>query len=128
MNIDERMISFIDSLDVGNPPYLNELEEYALATDVPITFSGGTEDGRIGTSFQQIKETVDNNAADTLLGFFDFGSSKMNLEMVSELSEKNILMCKVPLVEGAYTAASLLQAGVPFEAVIEQLREMDIDK
>ncbi|MCO4563139.1 phosphotransferase mannnose-specific family component IIA [Streptococcus infantarius subsp. infantarius] len=52
----------------------------------------------------------------------------MNLEMVGELSEKNILMCKVPLVEGAYTAASLLQAGVPFEAVIEQLREMYIDK
>ncbi|MCO4630310.1 phosphotransferase mannnose-specific family component IIA [Streptococcus infantarius subsp. infantarius] len=99
-----------------------------VATDVPITFSAGTEDGRIGTSFQQIKETVDNNAADTILGFFDFGSSKMNLEMVGELSEKNILMCKVPLVEGAYTAASLLQAGVPFEAVIEQLREMDIDK
>lgn len=52
----------------------------------------------------------------------------MNLEMVGELSEKNILMCKVPLVEGVYTAASLLQAGVPFEAVIEQPREMDIDK
>lgn len=40
MNIDERMISFIDSLDVGNPPYLNELEEYALATDVPIIRTG----------------------------------------------------------------------------------------
>lgn len=40
MNIDERMISFIDSLDVGNPPYLNELEEFALATDVPIIRTG----------------------------------------------------------------------------------------
>lgn len=36
MIVDERMVSFINSLDVGNPSYLNELEEYARATDVPI--------------------------------------------------------------------------------------------
>lgn len=36
MIVDERMVSFINSLDSGNPPYLNELEEYARATDVPI--------------------------------------------------------------------------------------------
>lgn len=36
MLIDERMIAFIDSLDRGNVPYLNEIEAYALKTDVPI--------------------------------------------------------------------------------------------
>ena len=36
MIVDERMVSFINSLDSGNPSYLNELEEYARATDVPI--------------------------------------------------------------------------------------------
>lgn len=36
MIVDERMVSFINSLDPGNPSYLNELEEYARATDVPI--------------------------------------------------------------------------------------------
>ena len=30
------MVSFINPLDPGNPDYLNELEEYARATDVPI--------------------------------------------------------------------------------------------
>ena len=40
MEIDERMISFIDSLDPGNPPYLNELEEYALRTGVPVIRRG----------------------------------------------------------------------------------------
>ena len=34
--IDERMKTFINSFDRGNPPYLNELETYAKATDVPI--------------------------------------------------------------------------------------------
>lgn len=36
MIVDERMITFIDSLDKGNLPYLNELEAYAIRTQVPI--------------------------------------------------------------------------------------------
>lgn len=36
MIVEERMVSFINSLDSGNEPYLNELEEYAIATFVPI--------------------------------------------------------------------------------------------
>lgn len=36
MIIDERMCAFIDSLDKGNTPFLDELEEYALQTQVPI--------------------------------------------------------------------------------------------
>ena len=36
MIIDERMSAFIDSLDSGNPAWLNEIEKYALDTQVPI--------------------------------------------------------------------------------------------
>ena len=36
MIIDERMATFINSLDTGNAPYLNELERYAKKTNVPI--------------------------------------------------------------------------------------------
>ena len=36
MIVDERMVSFINSLDAGNPSYLNELEAYARQTEVPI--------------------------------------------------------------------------------------------
>ena len=34
--LDERTVTFINSLDPGNPPYLDELEKYALETYVPI--------------------------------------------------------------------------------------------
>ncbi|MCR4750099.1 MAG: O-methyltransferase [Lachnospiraceae bacterium] len=34
--VDERTVSFINSLDPGNPAYLDELEKYALETFVPI--------------------------------------------------------------------------------------------
>ena len=36
MIIDERMSAFIDSLDSGNPAWLNEIEKYALDAQVPI--------------------------------------------------------------------------------------------
>ncbi|MBR4731497.1 MAG: O-methyltransferase [Lachnospiraceae bacterium] len=36
MIIDPRMATFIDSMDPGNPPYLDELEKEAIAGDVPI--------------------------------------------------------------------------------------------
>ena len=36
MIIDERLATFINSLDTGNAPYLNELERYAKKTNVPI--------------------------------------------------------------------------------------------
>lgn len=34
--VDERTVSFINSLDSGNPEYLDMLEQTAIATDVPI--------------------------------------------------------------------------------------------
>lgn len=36
MIIDERMMTFIDSLDRGNTPFLDELEKYALQNRVPV--------------------------------------------------------------------------------------------
>lgn len=36
MIIDERMSAFINSMDKGNTPFLDEIEEYALQTQVPV--------------------------------------------------------------------------------------------
>lgn len=36
MIVDERMVAFINSFDKGNTPFLNEIEKYAIATEVPI--------------------------------------------------------------------------------------------
>ena len=36
MIIDERMAAFIDSLDKGNTPFLDEIEKFAIETEVPI--------------------------------------------------------------------------------------------
>ena len=99
-----------------------------VAKDISITYVGGTEDGSIGTSFDQVQAVVEQNDKDTLLGFFDLGSAKMNLEMVADFTDEEILINSVPIVEGAYTAAALLQAGTDLEAIKSQLTELTINK
>lgn len=99
-----------------------------VAKDVPITFVGGTEDGGIGTSFDQVQAIVDKNPEERLLAFYDLGSARMNMELVADFSDKELLIQNVPLVEGAYTAAALLQAGADEEAILAQLAELTINK
>lgn len=99
-----------------------------VARDISITYVGGTEDGGIGTSFDQVQAVVEQNDKDTLLAFFDLGSAKMNLELVADFSDKDIIINSVPIVEGAYTAAALLQAGADFDSIQAQLSELTINK
>ncbi|BAM60689.1 dihydroxyacetone kinase family protein [Streptococcus dysgalactiae subsp. equisimilis RE378] len=99
-----------------------------VATDVAITYVGGTEDGGIGTSFDQVQAIVDANPKYDLLAFFDLGSARMNIEMVSDFSDKTITLNVVPIVEGAYTAAALIQAGADKDAILSQLEELAINK
>lgn len=99
-----------------------------VAPDVPITLAGGLENGDIGTSFDRVMTAVEENSAEQLLTFFDLGSARMNLDMVSELSEKEMTIFSVPIVEGSYTAAALLQVSAPFETIKEQLDQLNIDK
>lgn len=99
-----------------------------VAKDVAFTYVGGTEDGQIGTSFDQVQEIVDANPASELLAFYDLGSARLNLEMVADFSDKAIHIQNVPVVEGTYTAAALLQAGADQDVILAQLAELEITK
>lgn len=104
----------------------NLLDE--VAKDVSITHAGGDEDGAIGTTFDAASEMIEKNPKDKLLAFFDLGSAKMNLEMAVEMSDKEVKIYEVPVVEGAYTAGALLQAEADIEAIEAQLDELKINK
>lgn len=99
-----------------------------VAKDVELTYVGGLEDGSIGTSFDQVQAIVDANSKETLLAFFDLGSARMNMEMVADFSDKTIIINTVPVVEGAYTAAALIQAGADLDTIQAQLAELAINK
>ena len=97
-----------------------------VAPDIPLTATGGLEDGGLGSSFDHV--AVDSQPANRLLAFYDLGSARMNLEMLEEFSDKEILIQQVPLIEGAYAAAALLQAGASEVEILSQINELTIQK
>ncbi|CZR04457.1 dihydroxyacetone kinase, phosphotransfer subunit [Trichococcus flocculiformis] len=99
-----------------------------VASDVNIEVVGGISEVEIGTSFDNILQLIEQHPSDNLLAFYDLGSAKMNLEMARELSEKSITIYDVPIVEGSYTAAALLQADVANNVIEQQLKELHIYK
>ena len=85
---------------------------------------GGAEGGGIGTSFDKVIAVLNEMEEPEIFAFYDLGSAKMNLELVSEMTEKNLFICDAAFVEGAYLTAALLQADTPYEKICEQLQEL----
>lgn len=96
------------------------------APDLSITVAGGTDDGEIGSSLEKIQQAVDDNTGDEILAFYDLGSSKMNLEMLLEMTDRIIHKYDVALVEGAYTAATLAQVEAPLATIEDNLKKLII--
>jgi dihydroxyacetone kinase phosphotransfer subunit len=95
-----------------------------VAKDVTVKAVGGVEVGGIGTSFDKVMAALNEMSEPDILAFYDLGSAKMNLELVSEMTEKNLVICDAAFVEGAYLTAALLQADTSFEKIREQLQEL----
>ena len=115
------IVSHVYEIGIGVKRLLEE-----AAKDVPITVAAGLSETEIGTSFETILEAIESNSADKIYAFYDLGSAKMNLEMVSEMSEKTILLFDTALVESAYTAATLLQVYAEEDMILEQLQALRI--
>ncbi|OFG12330.1 dihydroxyacetone kinase phosphoryl donor subunit DhaM1 [Listeria monocytogenes] len=97
-----------------------------IAPDVSITHAGGTEDGRIGTSFDAVNEAIESNEANTVYTFYDLGSAKMNIETVEEISEKEIILFNAPILEGSYATAAQVQMDEKPEVIAANLKTIEI--
>lgn len=117
------LVSHVKELGEGLGKLLHE-----VANDVPIFIAAGLEEGGIGTSFDQVQKAIETFEGDVLLAFYDLGSAKMNLEMVKDFSEHTLNIYDVAFIEGAYTAASLLQVGSKLEVIEKQLQELKLNK
>ncbi|MBC1500116.1 PTS-dependent dihydroxyacetone kinase phosphotransferase subunit DhaM [Listeria weihenstephanensis] len=93
-----------------------------VAQDVAITHAGGTDDGEIGTSFEKVSIAFETNEADHIYAFYDLGSAKMNIETVIEISDKEILLFDVPILEGAYVTAAQLQMDESIDVINANLK------
>lgn len=123
MKIGITLVSHVPEVASGITKLLGQ-----VARDVSITTAGGTNNNDIGTSMDKIVKAFNDNKADEILAFYDLGSAKMNLEMATEITKKKIHLYDTAFIEGSYTAASLLQAGVELKAIEEQLKPLVINK
>ncbi|AUJ30558.1 dihydroxyacetone kinase phosphoryl donor subunit DhaM [Liquorilactobacillus hordei] len=115
------IVSHVPEVAAGVPKLLEQ-----VAAEVSITFAGGTDENEIGTSAGKIMDAFERNEAQELLAFYDLGSSKMNLELAVEMSDKKVNIYDVALIEGAYTAATLLEADVALKDIEQQLAPLKI--
>ncbi|MCT6811645.1 MAG: dihydroxyacetone kinase phosphoryl donor subunit DhaM [Lactobacillus helsingborgensis] len=123
MNLGITLVSHVPEITKG----LNQLLKQ-VAKDVPITIAGGTNDQDIGTSMDKILQAFSDNQASEILAFYDLGSAKINLELAQEMTSKKIHVYDVSFIEGAYTAAALVEAGVDLSEIEQQLEPLKIKK
>jgi len=97
-----------------------------VAKDVTVKNASGTDSEGIGTSFDKLMSALNEMEERDVLAFYDLGSSKMNLELAKELSEKHITIYDTAFLESAYAAAAMLQVDTPLVEIEEQLKKMII--
>ncbi len=88
-----------------------------MARDVPLRAAGGTDDGRIGTSFDKVYDAlIELRQADhDVVILTDLGSATMTVESVLDFLDdderEHVRFADGPLVEGAVAAAVTAQVG-----------------
>ncbi len=96
-----------------------------MAPTASIKAAGGMEDGGFGTSFEKIKDAIDEiYTEEGVLILMDMGSAVMTTEMVLEMMpERKVKMVDCPLVEGAVAGTVSAVGGMSFEEIADQLAE-----
>ncbi len=94
-----------------------------MAPSAAIAAAGGLEDGSFGTSFDRIRNAIEQvYSEDGVIVLMDMGSAVMTTEMVLEMMEgRKIAMADCPLVEGAVTATVSAVSGTDFNGILEEL-------
>lgn len=103
-----------------------------MAGDVNIEYSGGTEDGELGSNFEEINEKMTRLANDGLVVFFDLGSSMMNCEMAYDMLDddlkENVLLAGSPLVESSVEIAVTIDENTKLEDIKKQVDAYSLKK
>jgi phosphoenolpyruvate---glycerone phosphotransferase subunit DhaM len=94
-----------------------------MAPEVALVAAGGTDDGRIGTSFDRVSAGIaeaDSGAGVAVL--CDLGSAILTaetaLDFLDEEVRARVRIVDAPLVEGGVAAAVAAEAGDPLDAVV----------
>ncbi len=95
-----------------------------MAQGVRIEYSGGDDEGNLGSNFEEIFAKMNELASDGLVVFFDMGSSMMNVEtaysMLDEGLQEKTIIAGSPLVESALE----ISLAIDEETSLDDIREM----
>lgn len=103
-----------------------------MARDVALRAAGGTDDDRIGTSFDKVNDAVTElrAAGRDVVILADLGSANMTVESVLDFLDaeelEHVKFCDGPLVEGAVAAAVTAQVGGDLDAVVAAGRAREL--
>lgn len=103
-----------------------------MSADVNIEYSGGTEDGELGSNFEEINEKMTRLAKDGLVVFFDLGSSMMNCETAYEMLDdelkENVILAGSPLVESSVQIGVSIDENTSLDDVKNMINEYSLNK
>ena len=99
-----------------------------MAPSVALVAAGGTDDGRIGTSFDRVTSAIgEADSGSGVVILCDLGSAILTTETALDFLDdddvrERIAIADAPLVEGGVAAAVAAEAGEPLEAVVAAAR------
>lgn len=103
-----------------------------MAGGVNIEYSGGTEDGELGSNFEEINEKMTRLAEDGLVVFFDLGSSMMNCEIAYEMLDddlkEKVVLAGSPLVESSVQIGVSIDENTELDDIKNMISKYNLNK
>jgi PTS hybrid protein len=100
-----------------------------VGDSVPLAWTGGNQEGGLGTDVAAIIEAIDRAWSDSGVAVLvDLGGAETNSEMAIEMLESSrrekVVVCEAPVVEGAVMAATEASGGATLDAVRRTAEEL----
>jgi PTS hybrid protein len=104
---------------------LRRLVEQISSEDVPLAATGGTDDGRIGTSYDLVLKAIEGaDRGGGVIVLPDLGSSVLTARTVlDDHPRPDVVIVDAPFVEGAVAAAVTAASGADLETVAAAAKE-----
>ena len=103
-----------------------------MAGGVNIEYSGGTEDGELGSNFEEINEKMTRLAEDGLVVFFDLGSSMMKCETAYEMLDddlkEKVVLAGSPLVESSVQIGVSIDENTELDDIKNMISKYNLNK
>lgn len=100
-----------------------------VGDEVALAWTGGTDDGALGTDVARIIAAIDKAWSDAGVAILvDLGgaetNSEMAIEMLADERRDRVVVCNAPIVEGAVIAATEASGGSSLAVVKNTVEEL----